>query len=373
MATASSSTAAISPTQGRFLRIVKRVLLGIVILVIAALICGALYQAIANWRDSRRFPQEGRSVALGAAFPGVSLSMNCTGQGSPTVIMDTGLGVPAVGWDFVQPEVAKFARVCSYDRAGYGWSTAGPMPRTSGEIAKELHALLQASGEKGPYVLVAHSFGGYNARVYTKEYPADVAGMVLVDTSHEDQNHRMPGSLKNFMKKQQEQMETQRKIAPYLMFFGVARLMSKDDDPTGRLPKDFVKELTYLMMQPKFVDATASEIGSFDASALEVKAAGNLGDRPLVVLTAGKSADPKNLPPGIEKSDLEELQKLWINDLQVQETHLSTRGRQQVVADSTHMIPFERPDTVIGAIREVCDAVKAQAAAPTVSATTAKP
>src|ERR1700704_2376502 len=92
LATASSSTVAISPTPGRFLRIVKRVLLGIVILVVAALFCGALYQAIANWRDSRRFPQEGRSVALGAAFPGVSLSMNCTGQGSPIVIMDTGLG-----------------------------------------------------------------------------------------------------------------------------------------------------------------------------------------------------------------------------------------------------------------------------------------
>ena len=373
MATTPASAAAISPKQGRFLRIVKRVLLGLVILVVAVLVCGALYQAIANWRDARRFPQEGRSVPLGAAFPGVSLNLNCTGQGSPTVIMDTGLGVPAVGWDFVQPEVAKFARVCSYDRAGYGWSTPGPLPRTTGQIVKELHALLAVSGEKGPYVLVAHSFGGYNVRVYTKEYPAEVAGMVLVDTSHEDQNHRMPGSLQNFMKKQAEQMETQRKMAPYLMFFGVARLLANRDDPTGRLPKDFVTELNYLQLQPKFVDATASEIGSFDTSALEVKAAGNLGDRPLVVLTAGKSADPKNLPPGIEKRDLEELQKLWIYDLQVQETHLSTRGRQQVVADSTHMIPLERPDTVIAAIREVCDAVKAQAAVSAPLVTTAKP
>jgi pimeloyl-ACP methyl ester carboxylesterase len=355
--------------------IVKRVLLGIVILVVAALFCGALYQAIGSWRDGQRFPQEGRSIALGAAFPGVSLSINCTGQsapGVPTVIMDTGLGVPAVGWDFVQPDVAKFARVCSYDRAGYGWSTPGPMPRTSGEIAKELHALLVASGEKPPYVLVAHSFGGYNVRVYTKEYPAEVAGMVLVDTSHEDQNHRMPAALQNFMKKQQEQMEKQRKIAPYLMFFGVARIMASGTDPTGKLPKEFVKKFTYLSLQPKFLDATASEIGSFDQSAEEVKAAGNLGDRPLMVLTAGKTADLKNLPGGVKQSDLDELRTMWVNDLQVQEMHLSTQGKRQIVTDSTHMIPFERPDTVIAAIRDVVDAVKAQAAAA-VAAPAAKP
>lgn len=364
--TTSAATAApITKKQGRFLRILKWVLLGLVLLLVAAAICGAAYQAIANYRDEQRFPQEGRSVALGAAFPGVSLNINCTGQsgpGEPTVIMDTGLGVPAVGWDFVQPEVAKFAHVCSYDRAGYGWSTPGPMPRTSGEIAKELHALLTAAGEKPPYVLVAHSFGGYNVRVYTKEYPAEVAGMVLVDTSHEDQDNRMPGTLKDFIKKQSEQLEAQRRLAPYLMFFGIARLLGGQPDPTGKLPKDYVQKFNYLMWQTKFVDATASEIGSFETSAKEVREAGNLGDRPLVVLTAGKSADPKQLPPGIDKKDIEELQRIWINDLQVQEMHLSTRGKRQIVQDSTHMIPFERPDTVIAAIREVCDAAKASPA-----------
>jgi pimeloyl-ACP methyl ester carboxylesterase len=375
VATTTTSAAPVAAKQGRLLRIVKWLFLLALLLIVAAAICGAAYQVIATYRDGQRFPQEGRSVALGAAFPGVSLNMNCSGTvaGAPTVIMDTGLGVPAVGWDFVQPDVAKFARVCSYDRAGYGWSTPGPMPRTSGEIAKELHALLTAAGEKPPYVLVAHSFGGYNVRVYTKEYPAEVAGMVLVDTSHEDQNNRMPGTLKNFMKKQSEQLEIQRKLAPYLMFFGIARLIGGEQDPTGKLPKDFLKKVNYLSLQTKFVEATASEIGSFETSAAEVKGAGNLGDRPLVVLTAGKSADPKLLP-GIDKKDIEELQKIWINDLQVQEMHLSTRGTRQIVEDSTHMIPFERPDTVILAIRAVCEAVKnaATAAAPNSPAASAK-
>ena len=361
-----TAQAPITAKQGRLLRVVKWVFLLLLGLIVLAAICGAAYQAIANYRDGLRFPQEGRSVPLGAAFPGVSLNMNCTGlaAGGPTVVLDTGLGVPAVGWDLVQPQVAGFARVCSYDRAGYGWSTAGPMPRTSGEIAKELHALLVAAGEKPPYVLVAHSFGGYNVRVYTKEYPSEVAGMVLVDTSHEDQNSRMPGTLKDFMKQQSKQLETQRKLAPYLMFFGIARLMGGEQDPTGKLPKDFVKKMNYLILQTKFVDATASEIGSFETSAAEVRAAGNLGDRPLVVLTAGKSADPKQLPPGIDKRDLEELQRIWINELQVAEMHLSTRGKRQIVEDSTHLIPFERPDTVVAAIREVCEAVKAGQAEP---------
>src|SRR5262249_13950340 len=169
----------ITRKPGRLLRVLKWVFLLLFGLLAVAAVCGAAYQAIANYRDGQRFPQEGRSFPLGAALPGVSLSMNFTGEaapGGPTVVLDSGLGVPAVGWDFVQPEVAKSLRVCSYDRAGYGWSTAGPMPRTSGEIAKELHALLVAAGEKPPYVLVAHSFGGYNVRVYTKGYPAEVAG-----------------------------------------------------------------------------------------------------------------------------------------------------------------------------------------------------
>jgi pimeloyl-ACP methyl ester carboxylesterase len=346
--------------KNRLWRITKKILQVIVALLLLAAICGAAYQAIANWRDGRRFPQEGRSIALGAAFPNVALNMNCSGQGSPTVIMDTGLGVPAMGWNFVQPEVAKFARVCSYDRAGYGWSTPGPMPRTSGEIVKELHALLAASGEEGPYVLVAHSFGGYNVRVYTKEYPADVVGMVLVDTSHEDQDSRMTGSMKTYMKDQTAQLEFQRKVAPLLIFFGIARITS-GDEPGLNLPKDFLHELTYLQLQSKFVEATASEIQNFSSiSAGEVRAAGNLGERPLVVLTAGKEEDTKNLPKGLDKRDLDDFRKIWMNDLQVQEAHLSTRGRQVIVPDSTHMIPLLRPDTVIAAIREVCEAVRAQ-------------
>src|SRR5271170_4669415 len=118
-------------------------------LLILALIVGIAYQFIEMRLDARRFPQIGKSVDIG----GYKLNINCTGEGSPTTILESGLEEPAISWRLVQSEIAKFARVCSYDRAGYGWSDPGPMPRTSTQIAKELHTLLQNAGEKPPYVL----------------------------------------------------------------------------------------------------------------------------------------------------------------------------------------------------------------------------
>jgi len=348
-----------------FWRIVKRLFVGILLVVIVAAISGVIYQSVLNARDARRYPQEGRSIPLGPKSPGVSLNLNCTGSGSPTVILDTGLGVPAAGWDLVQPSVAQFTRVCSYDRAGYGWSTAGPMPRTSDQIVKELHALLTAAGEKPPYILVAHSFGGFNVRLYTAQYPNDIVGLVLVDTSHEDQNNYLPPSLKAVMKNYSTELESQKRIFSTLLFFGVARLMATDDISDPRVSKAFLKKINYLELQPKFMDATASEMQNFEVSAQQVRSgAGTLGDRPLIVLTAGQPQDPKDLPKGVSLQDMQDFQKLWITDLQVREKNLSTRGKQIVVSDSSHMIPILRPDAVISAIHEVYAATQAVASDP---------
>ena len=127
-----NETASTAPRRtGRVKRWIGRGLLGLLVLVIMAAAVGACYQALGNRADARRFPQQGKSVSLGPAFDNLTLSIDCRGQGSPTVILDSGLGVPAVGWNPVQTGVAKFTRVCSYDRAGYGWSGASSAPRTS--------------------------------------------------------------------------------------------------------------------------------------------------------------------------------------------------------------------------------------------------
>jgi pimeloyl-ACP methyl ester carboxylesterase len=207
-------------------------------------------------------------------------------------------------------------------------------------------------------VLVGHSFGGYNVRVYAGKYAAEVAGLVLVDTSHEDQNQLMPPSLKKLTDEQIAQLDGQRRLMPILIFFGIARL-SAGDDNDAKPSKEFRDKMKYLQLQAKFIDAAFSEIKSFTESAEEARRAGNLGDRQLVVLTAGKDLGAKDLPKGVSVEEMREFRKTWVNDLQVRQARLSTRGKQIVVLDSTHMIPMERPDAVVNAIHDVCDAVKA--------------
>lgn len=327
--------------------------LALAALAIVLACAGAIYEVVGASRDARRFPQRGKSVQAGA----VKYNLNCTGQAGPTVVLDSGMGVPAIGWFKVQPEVAKFARVCSYDRAGYGWSGPGPEPRTSKQIARELKALLDSAGEKGPYVLVGHSFGGFNIRVFTSLFSTDVAGLVLVDASHEDEEERTASVLPVAVRQQEKENDetealAERLLAPLWIHLGIQRLSLAAGwaDIPKWLPKDMVQEMSYLETQTKARNAVESE-GEHDAeSGAQARSAGKLGDRPLIVLTAGKPYDPD---PLLTPADMEKQRNIWINVLQAEEAHLSTRGKQIVVQDSDHMIPFERPDAVVAAIREV--------------------
>lgn len=367
---AEETAATVSVRPGRWKRILRRIFLALLILVIAAAIVGASYQAIGNHTDAERFPQQGKSIALGGEFGGLTLNLSCQGSGSPTVVMDSGLGVPGVGWRPVQKEAAKFTRVCWYDRAGYGWSDESSAPRTSLEIAKELHALLAAANEKGPFVLVGHSFGGYNVRVYNGQYPPEVSGMVLVDASHEDQESREPPAMVAMMKKYQASLKNQMILAPLLIRFGIVRFQQRNPPESPGVSKNFAEEMTYLQLQPKYVKATAEELQLFSPeSAAQVRAAGNLGDKPLIVLTAGKNVDASQLPAEVPKKEMDDFHAIWVNDLQVKEAHLSTLGKQIIVPDSDHMIPFERPDAIVDALREVCAAVNGGNSGATSSAT----
>ena len=157
-------------------------------MVVLLALAGASYQAIESRLDARRFPETGRLVDVG----GYRLMLNCIGDGSPTVVLEAGFGDLSVEWKSVQQQIAKFSRVCSYDRAGYGGSDAGPLPRTSLQIARELHTLLKNAGEKTPYILVGASFGGYNVRVFNGLYRDEVTGIVLADATQEDQYDTLP-------------------------------------------------------------------------------------------------------------------------------------------------------------------------------------
>src|SRR5467141_561034 len=143
-------------------------------------VTGTVYQIIETWRTRRRFPPPGRLVR----FNKRRMHIQVTGEGTPTVVFESGMVASCLSWTLVQPQVAQFSRAVSYDRAGHGWSDPAPEPRTARQIAQELNTLLNATGLPGPYVLVGHSFGGYVNRAYAHLYRDRVVGMVLVDSVH---------------------------------------------------------------------------------------------------------------------------------------------------------------------------------------------
>lgn len=291
-------------------------------LIAAIVLAGALYENIAAWDDARRFPEPGRMV--------LGHRINCTGAGSPAVILESGLGDGLVEWDQVQPRIAEFSRVCSYDRAGYGASDAGPMPRTSAQAASELHALLEAAGEKPPYLLVGHSLGGYDVRVFNGAYPEQVSGIVLVDSVQEDQYRLLPKSWNATSVAMLRRYRRQARWSHLFIDFGIARLMLRLQGARG----------SFSLLQPKYLRARASELESIRVSAEQARRAGGIVEKPLIVLTAGENPDAA-------------FRRVWVDDLQMRLARLSSKGKRVMVDGAGHDIPHDRPQAVVDAVREL--------------------
>jgi pimeloyl-ACP methyl ester carboxylesterase len=324
----------------RWLRIAALTLSVLAILLVVA---GASYQVIETRLDARRFPEDGRLVDVG----GYRLKLNCTGIGKPTVILEAGWGDLSGEWKAVQPGIGKFSRVCSYDRAGYGESDPGPMPRISVQIATELHALLRNAGEQPPYVLVGHSFGGYSVRVFNGLYPDEVAGIVLADATQEDQYELLPKAWNAISAAQLRHCERQVRYAFFLINLGVGRLMLKAQGADRG---------AYLILQTKYLRARASELEQIQVSAEQARRADHINDKTLVVLTAADNTD-STLSRGLSNEDFDNFQRIWIDDLQMRLAHLSSRGRRIIVDGSGHDIPSDRPAAIIEAVREIRAAV----------------
>lgn len=307
------------------------ILLGIILLVIA--FAGFLYENASEARDRRSNPMPGKLVDVA----GKKMHIDCMGEGSPIVILDSGLGDSYVSWFKVQPQIAKFARVCSYDRAGLGYSDSSSQPRTSKVIAKELHALLQAADVAPPYVLVGHSMGGFNVRLYASLYRDQVAGMVLVDASHPDQENRFPPELKNMEGTWLREAE----FLEYTMPFGVPRLLGLcESDPVQR-----AAECNFHSAREN-----VAELKAVSESAAESAATPSLGDMPLAVLSHDPEKASSEFPPDLAKPVNEAWEKM-----QEEMAHLSTRGTQTIVQNSSHYIQIDQPNAVIDAVHAVAE------------------
>jgi pimeloyl-ACP methyl ester carboxylesterase len=318
---------------------------GLLVIVAAFGAAGFLYQNISEARDRRFNPMPGRlvSIGLGSSF---NLHIYCTGQGTPAVILDSGLGDSYFSWRKVQPEIAKFTRVCSYDRAGIGYSDSSDMPRTSDVLAEELHALLLKAEIPPPYLLVGHSMGGYDVRLYAHVYGDDVAGMVLVDSSHPDQEKRFPAELKNMEGSWQREAE----FLEYTMPIGIPRLLGLcDENPVQR-----AAECNWHTARE-----SAAEMKAIHDSAAMAALTGTLGDMPLAVLSHDPEKSSADLPADLAKPTNDAWEKM-----QEELARLSTRGTQTIAKNSSHYIQLDRPDVVIEGVQRVVDQARARQSLP---------
>jgi pimeloyl-ACP methyl ester carboxylesterase len=264
------------------------------------------------------------------------MHLYCVGQGSPTVVLESGLSDTWLDWYKVQPEAAKFVRVCSYDRAGVGWSDPRPGPRTARVMAEELHTLLHNAGVAPPLVLAGHSMGGLNVQMYASLYRAEVAGVVLVDSCHRDQPLRDPRFARGGEHRRRE-IERDRVLMP----FGIPRLLGWCGNWYGTASGGEPAALRSFDCTVRQKLGTLAEMAGSLTSFEQVRATGSLGDIPLIVVSEA--------PPAAGR---EQFLSIWY-PMQDDLVRLSSRGSRVNAQGSGHMIALDRPDVVIAAIRDV--------------------
>jgi len=283
---------------------------------------------MAEAADAKAYPPPGQMVDVG----GYRMHINCTGQGSPTVVIESGWGDMSASWGWVQPEIAKTTRICTYDRAGMGWSESSPQPRTAREFAKELHTLLAKANEPGPYVLVGHSMGGYAVRVYTHDYPEEVAGLVLIDPqnlSTEDAATFNPAP------------KPGRNSLPSLMArIGVMRVLAGQLGSIQDLPEGDKQAYTASAVTPRGVQTYLDEGRGMSEGAAQARAVTSLGALPLIVLSRGKDMDAASAAS------------------QARYLQLSTDSQHLIADQSGHRIMIEQPEAADAAIVKMVELLR---------------
>ena len=308
----------------RFLRFV----VGFEVLLLAVLaLTGFLYERRARNHDLQLYRPPGKLVDIG----GYRLHISCLGSSSgsgPTVVLEYGLEASDFDWRLVQPQIASFARACFYDRGGYGWRDPSPRPRVPSLMAEELHTLLHAAGEKPPYILVAHSFGSFNAIMFAHKFPEEVSSLVLVDGSN-------TLSLRPFPLRQRISLRAMQLMIP----FGLPRWRGWCG---GNAPNELRGEKQAISCRSSLYETFYREREAFSASVLEIRGIPSLGTLPLIVIARD---------PGLPGAPHE--QAAGWQDIQAEKMRISSHAELVIATGSGHDIPLARPDVIVAAVKKL--------------------
>jgi pimeloyl-ACP methyl ester carboxylesterase len=307
---------------------------------------------------------------------GRRLNLYCTGKGDPTVVLEAGLTDPMNVWSLVQPRLSSSTRVCSYDRAGIGFSDPQTRPSNSANIVDDLHALLAKADISRPVLLVGHSAGGMHVRLYAYTYPEEVAGLVLVDPSHEDQTEGFRSlDPKRRSKDEWDEQVLQPSLtlrAECIQHAAAGIAVGSSEHKKCGFPQypqlsDAVKAATdRTQLSEKFQRAQLSEEQAiFHSSALELQQARRVIEGlPVIVLTKDRAPPPPEPMTEDEAALREARYQLWV-DLGARSAETSAEGAQRIVPGAGHGMPLENPDTVVSAAIEILEIAKAKGKPPT--------
>jgi pimeloyl-ACP methyl ester carboxylesterase len=307
---------------------------GIVAVLLALATLGALYESAAEAADARAYPPPGRMVDVG----GHRLHINCVGAGSPTVVIDAGWMDWSTSWSsWVQPGVAESTRVCTYDRAGYGYSEPGPLPRSAERVAEELHTLLQRADVPGPYVVVGHSLGGAHVRVFAHAYPAEVAGVVLIESMNPRTTKPLsPSAPADAPSRGDWLLTLPARVGAMRVLAGPLGLKS------GWAP-GVADAYAALWVTPRYLQTTIDEGRGIADSLAQARAITSLGATPLIVLSRGRDQDAVHV------------------EEQAQLLELSSNSQQMVAGQSGHNVQVDQPAAAVEAITQMVAQVRGQA------------
>jgi pimeloyl-ACP methyl ester carboxylesterase len=272
---------------------------------------------------------------------GRQMNLICLGAGTPAVIFDAGAGSSTQSWKAVQPEIAKTAQACAYDRAGHGLSDPGPLPLDTAAVANDMEAMLKAAGITGPYVLVGHSLGSYHVRQFANTRFGQMAGMVLVDPSGDGQGPRFAKAIPK-LGAIQEKIRNEQKALGCVAIMR-AKLVPHSDPLFEKCGKSNDAEL---------MEQTQSEVDAMEGASTEQLSESHRSydDMPLIVLTRGDYV--KGMPPEFTDADRAAMKKVW-TEMHDEMTALSTAGVHREIPGAGHSIQADQPQAVIDAVNEV--------------------